>query len=137
MCMKPSSAKLCRPPAATGVMLGAKETPTIVLRGGHVGQDEEGEVLEEVEQQVAVAQAQVAGVRAGAALVVVPVGHGHKEAGSRMEADAEAPDVALGCLSPDRSTDGGEVVWDLEGTPWLVRRGEGSDSCCIYSSPRH
>lgn len=60
------------------------------------------------------AQAQVARVRAVAALVVVPVGDRHQEAGSRVEADAETPDVALGGLTSDSSADGGEVVRDLQ-----------------------
>lgn len=74
------------------------------------------------------AQAQVARVRAVAALVVVPVGDCHQEAGSRVEADAEAPDITLGGLASDGGADGGEVVRDLEERQRLAGRGIGSVS---------
>lgn len=90
-------------------------TPTIVFGGGHVGEDEEGEVLEQVEQQGDAAQAQVAGVGAVAALVVVPVGHGHEDARGRVQADAQAPHVALRGLAPDGRADGRQVVGHLQG----------------------
>ena len=74
------------------------------------------------------AEVQVARVRAVAALVVVPVGDGHQEAGGRVEADAQAPDVALGGLAPDGSADGGQVVRDLEERQRLVGKGIRSES---------
>lgn len=82
------------------------------------------------------AQAQVARVRAVAALVVVPVSDCHQEAGSRVEADAEAPDVTLGSLASNSGADGGEVVRDLEEKQRLMGRGVRSVSYCIYSPPR-
>lgn len=78
------------------------------------------------------AQARVAGVRAVAALVVVPVGNRHQEAGSGVEADAEAPDVTLGGLASDSGADGGEVVGDLEERQRLMRRGMGSGVMLSY-----
>lgn len=109
--------------------------PTIVFGGGHVGEDEEGEVLEQVEQQGEVAQAQVAGVRAVAALVVVPVGHGHEHARGRVQADAQAPHVALRRLAPDGRADGRQVVGHLQGHG-LVGTGTGhSPSSRLDSCP--
>lgn len=70
------------------------------------------------------AEAGVAGVGAVAALVVVPVGDGHQEAGCRVQPDAEAPDVALRGLAPDGRADGGQVVGDLQGDGGSGRRGE-------------
>lgn len=72
--------------------------PTEVLGGRDVGEHEQREVLHHVEAEVEAAEKAVTRTRRCTAEVVVPIGEGHQEAGCRVQANAEAPHVALGNL---------------------------------------
>lgn len=88
--------------------------PTEVLGRGDVGEHKQREVLHDVEAEVEAAKRAVAGTRGRAAEVVVPVGEGHQEARRRVQADAEAPHVALGHLPADGRAHRRQVIGHLE-----------------------
>lgn len=69
-----------------------------VLGGRDIGEHEQREVLHHVETEVEAAEKAVTQTRGCTAEVVVPIGEGHQETGCRMQANAEAPHIALGNL---------------------------------------
>lgn len=76
-------------------LTNCQKSLTVCLIGWHVGEQQEAKVLSDGTQEVEAAEQPLQESCGEAALIEVKIGHGHQEPGSRVQANAEAPDMAL------------------------------------------
>lgn len=86
---------------------------TVCLIRWHICKKQQAQVLKNGKGQVQAAECALGGPGSKAGLVKPEVGKGHQKPRSRVQSDAEPPDVALR-TEADRGTDGWQVVGNLK-----------------------